>query len=483
MKELDILFIHPATHYRSSDQGGRDLVTFLVMPIGTLALADLLDRNGYSTVVYHTGIEQIQDRSFKVEDIFRLYEPRVVGIDLHWFVHSYDAIRIAEIAKHNSNAHVVLGGFTASIYAEEILNRFGCVDTIIRGDAERPLLELMRHLENSELGEVPNLVYRERGVIKRGRREFIAGVDDLRGLDYANFDLLHNHERYCRLISQSGDLDPYPWRVSVKRHAWLPLGRGCSVDCSYCGGGRGAQRLITGRPEPIFHPKEQVLETLSRFMEYGIDSVYMDFDPYPDRRYYHELFEMIRREGIDVSTQFLLWSLSDRGFIREFSRTFNPLYSTLTISPETGSEEVRMRNKGFHFTNEELTRWLEHAMEEAVPVEAYFSTGLSSETPEAFEETIRLAERMVKRYPIASIACNPLVLEPGSPRHLRPEDFGLRIKFRDFLDYYERFRRLALGLPAESRLGYDTEWQSEHQIIDNSFRFNQRISSMQKGFQ
>ncbi|MBS7652598.1 radical SAM protein [Candidatus Bathyarchaeota archaeon] len=477
MREVDFLFIHPATHCRSSDPIGRDLVTFLVMPLGTIALADLLNRNGYSAVVYHTGIEQIQERGFRVEDIFKIYEPRVVGIDLHWFVHSYDAVRIAGIAKQNSNARVVLGGFTASYFAEEILNRFECIDMVIRGDAERPLLELMRHLEDEEFNEVPNLVYRENGIIKRSENKFVAGVDDLRELDYTSLGILHNHERYCRLISQSGDLDPYPWRVSVKRHTWLPLGRGCSVDCSYCGGGRKAHQLITGRAEPIFHPKQQVLETLSKFEELGFDSVYMDFDPYPDRRYYHELFEMIRREDIDISAQFLLWSLSDKSFIRDFRRTFNPLYSTLTVSPESGSEEVRMKNKGFYYTNDELTRWLEDAKEEAIPIEVYFSTGLSWETPETFEDTIRLGEKMIERYPIASIACNPLVLEPASPRYIAPEDFGLRIKFRSFLDYYERFRRLAIGLPAESRLGYDTEWQNEHQIIENSFRFNQMIYS------
>ena len=110
MKELDFLFIHPATHCSSGDPSRRDLVTFLVMPLGTMALADLLERNGYSTIIIHTGIEQVHDRGFRVEDIFKHYQPRVVGVDLHWFIHSYDAIRIAEIARHESDAKVVLGG-------------------------------------------------------------------------------------------------------------------------------------------------------------------------------------------------------------------------------------------------------------------------------------------------------------------------------------------------------------------------------------
>jgi radical SAM superfamily enzyme YgiQ (UPF0313 family) len=467
MREIDFLFLHPTTHYYRE---GSDLVTFITMPMGTLALADLLEGEGYSTLVVNTGIEQMYDRGFRVEELLRKYSPRVVGIDLHWFVHAHDAIRLAHIAKEHG-AYTVLGGFTATYFAQEILREFRCVDAVIRGDAEQPLLELMAGLRRGDLSGVSNLLYRKGSSIKAGGRRFIADEEELGRLDYANFRLLYHHERYLRAITQSGDLDPYAWKLRLKRHAWLPLGRGCSVDCSYCGGGRRAHRLLTGRENPIYHPKEQVVETLGRLEEEGIDSTYMDFDPYPDRRYYLELFTMVRREGIDISVEFALWSPSNRAFIREFSRTFNPLYSTLVLSPEAGSEEVRRRNKGLHYTNHQLLKWLRMAEEELVPVEIYFSTGLSWESFEDFEETLKLAENVVEEYPIVSISCNPLVMEPACPRFLEPKRYGVRLRFREFLDYYHLFKALAEGRSPPSQLGYDTQWQSEPQIIKNSLRF------------
>ncbi|MGQ9680141.1 MAG: B12-binding domain-containing radical SAM protein [Candidatus Bathyarchaeia archaeon] len=446
------------------------------MPLGTLALADLLDRHGYSAKIIHTGIEQVLNRGFKIENIFKEYSPSVVGVDLHWFVHSYDAMRIAEKAKECSSAKVVLGGFTASYFAEEILTEFGSVDAVIRGDAEEPLLEFMRR-KDGDLREVPNLVFKVGGAVKESGRRFIADEAFLGGLDYTRFKLLSNYESYFNMITQTGDLDPQPWKIRIRRHGWVPMGRGCSVNCSYCGGGCDAQTLLTGRDKPVFYPKEKVVETLTRFEEMCIDSTYMDFDPYQNRERHLELFELIRKEKIDISSELLLWSPSNRGFIAEFSKTFNPLYSSLVISPESGSEEVRGKNKGFYYDNKELFRWLDEARLESVPVKVFFSSGLSWETRENFQETIKLGKTILEEYPVIEMVSNPIVMEPASKRYLNPEIFGVNLKWRGFMDYYNRFRRLAEGLPEYSRLGYDTCWETESEIIENSIRFNEMVAS------
>ena len=459
-------------------KGGQDLITYVIMPLGTLALAEFLDRHGYSTLIIHTGIEQMQNRGFKVEDVFREYSPTIVGIDLHWFVHSYDALRIAEIVKKLSSAQVVLGGFTASYFAEEILLRFGYVDAVIRGDAEEPLVRFMK-LRDRDLREVPNLVYKKGNTIKKSDGRFIADEVFLGGLDYTRFDLLMNSENYFRFSTQTGDLDPQPWKVWIKRHAWVPMGRGCSVNCSYCGGGLDAQCLITGRDKPIFYPKEKVVETLKRFMEMRIDSTYMDFDPFQDRKHHLDLFEMIRREKIDIGSEFLLWSPSNREFITEFARTFNPLYSSLVISPESGSEEVRRKNKGFYYDNKLLFGWLDDAKHESVPVKVFFSSGLSWETKENFQETIKLGKNVLEKYPVVEMVSNPIVMEPASKRYLHPEMYGVKLKWKSFMDYYNRFKRLAEGRPEDSRIGYETSWESEREIIENSISFNRMVASAQ----
>ncbi len=375
----------------------------------------------------------------------------------------------------------MLGGFTASYFAEDILSCFDEVDSVIRGDTEAPLLDLMKNLRNDRLSDVPNLTYRCDGSLKVNEMSYIAGEEDLGKLNYTNFKLLSNYDKYHRMVSQSGDLDPYAWKVNVKRHAWVPLGRGCTVNCSYCGGGAMAHYGLTGRKSPIFHPKEQVVQTLSKFEEEGIDSTYMDFDPFPDREYFRKLFEELRKEKVDISTELALWSLSDRGFIRDFADTFNPLYSTLVISPESGSEEVRRKNKGFYFDNEELFRWLRDARQEMVPLEIYFSSGLSWETKGNFKETIDLAKTIIDDYPVVSISCNPIQMEPGGLRYVQPDKFGMKLKWNSFIDYYTHFRKRSKGISVKSRLGYETIWQTEEQIIENSMLFDKIIGSANLG--
>jgi len=478
MKELDCLFLHPTTHIKSPE--GVDHLTNVVMPVGTIALADLLDREGYGVRIFHTGVEQRRDRAFSVESLFKKYDASVVGIDLHWYVHAYDAIRIANIVKKLSNAFVVLGGFTATFFAEEILSRFNSVDGVICGDAEIPLLELLAHRSSGGLDRVPNLLYRDGESLKRSKGKYIADASDLDKLSYSNLSLLENSDEYSKVsISQCGDVGPFALGSELKTQGWFSMGRGCSMDCPYCGGGRNAYQILTGRDAPIFHSKERVVETLTRFEEMKISSTYIHFDPYPtDRRYYRELFAMIRDERVDIGSQFGLWALSDRDFLMDFRRTFNPLYSTISLFPRSGSEHIRKLNTSFYYDNEELLRWLSDAKHETIPTELYFTSGLSWETERDFEETIQLSKKIIEEYPmVVTLGCYPIELEPCCPRFLSPKDWGVTLKFRKFLDYYDTFKGYANGLPVSSRLVYETDHLSESQIIELSQRFNKIISS------
>ncbi|MEM4675773.1 MAG: hypothetical protein QXM12_05725, partial [Nitrososphaerota archaeon] len=192
--------------------------------------------------------------------------------------------------------------------------------------------------------------------------------------------------------------------------------------------------------------------------------------------------ELVRKEGIDISSQFLIWSLTDRNFVQDLKKTFNPLYTTLTISPETGSDFVRLKNKGFYYDNQSLLRWLEMLEEEMVPAELYFASGLSGETVEEFNKTMKLGERILRTYNnVVAISCNPLFLEPCSPRFLLPKKYGIRLKFRSFSDFYKTYKYLAEGTVPPSRLGYDTEYLNESQIIELSSKFNEVVGSILEG--
>jgi radical SAM superfamily enzyme YgiQ (UPF0313 family) len=470
---LDCLFIHPATHLKKPPHPtGVDQLAYLVLPVGTLALANFLDAEGYGARIIHTGVEESCDRAFSVESLLKKYDATVVGIDLHWYVHAYDGIRLAQLVKQSSNAFVVVGGFTASFFAHEILTRFDCVDAVIQGDAEVPLLELVKHRRKQasleDLSEIPNLLYRQGTAVKQSRRRYIADEALLNQLDFARFTLLDHFEKYLQL-----SLSVTLGQSNLTRLAYPCLGRGCSMNCVYCGGGKDAQHLLTGRNTPLFLSPEKVLEQLTRFAELKISSLYMGFDPDPAKRdYHHELFAKIRQEKIDLGCQFESWDISDQAFLQDFRRTFNPLYSSIIHSIQSGNEDVRNRNTGYHYSNEALYRWLNHAKDALIPIELAFAAGLSGETATHFNDTIAMAKKIIDHYPmVLDMYCIPTNVEPCSPQFLNPQRYGLLLKFTDFLAYYTFFKNVSEGAPTPSILGYETTLLSEPQILALSKRF------------
>jgi radical SAM superfamily enzyme YgiQ (UPF0313 family) len=343
---------------------------------------------------------------------------------------------------------------------------------VIRGDAEIPLLELvkhrLKHTSSEDFEKIPNLMYRQGTALKQSRRRYIADESNLNQLNFSSFNLLENFDKYLQL-SLSVELG----HSNLNRLAYPCLGRGCSMNCVYCGGGKDAHQLLTGLDNPIFLSKEKVIEQIVKFVEMKISSIYVGFDPDPEKRDYHQdLFAMIRKEKIDIGCQFESWDISSKDFLKDFRHTFNPLYSSIIHSIQSGSEEVRNLNTGYHYSNEELFRWLSHAKEELIPVELAFSSGLSWETEKHFDDTINMAKKIVEQYPmVLDMYCIPASLEPCSLQFLDPQKYGLTLKFTGFLDYYDFFKRISEGAPTSSMLGYETNLLTEPQILGLSKRF------------
>ena len=138
----DVLYIHPAKH--DVDTGFEDLGYYYFIPIGAIGLANLLRREGLTVKGINYPAELLLNRAFRLRPWLAAQRGvRMVLVDLHWYMHSYGAISVARACKQVlPQAHVVLGGITASLFATEILDSVPEVDFVIRGDAEAPLLAL-----------------------------------------------------------------------------------------------------------------------------------------------------------------------------------------------------------------------------------------------------------------------------------------------------------------------------------------------------
>lgn len=466
---LDFLFVHvpkASNYYPLLDE----FVSINYLPMGVFGLCDLLNRNGTSSGILHLGLETILDRDFSIA---RHVEERAipwVGMSLHWHYQAFDVIDVAQKIKARSpRTKIVLGGFTATRFAREILADHPEIDCVLQGDSEKGILELARAWRGGDrdLSAVSNCAWRREGAVVDNGITYVADAASLEGIDYAHLELLSHFEQYRDYYKA-----PFIWPVNAsieentKRRVGgaatvfpLLVGRGCPVDCSFCGGSRSAQRRLCGRKVSFFRRRPgAVVDTMERAIAQGYESFIVCFDPTPaNDAYYLELFAEVRRRGLRCGMGFEAWGLPTRALIRDFRETFVREASYVALSPETGSEEIRKRNKGFFYTNDrlhEVMGWLE---EEGVPAVVYLACGLPGETSAHLEETHAFAADLRRRYPriLSNVLLFPVQIEPGAPLFEEPDAHGVvtsRRGFRDFLEHH--------GNPGQepyAELGYATD--------------------------
>ncbi|HYQ61585.1 MAG TPA: cobalamin-dependent protein, partial [Desulfatiglandales bacterium] len=162
MRKLDCLIIHTPkfnNYYKPVGQ----FMWVNYMPLGLLGIADYLHRNRMRCSVLHQGVEKMNRLSWQLEESLSSVSVPVIALSLHWHYQAYDVIESCKkIREIHPGAYIVVGGSTASFFHEEIVRDFNCVDGVVRGDGELPLLEVVRKIKKGDrnLSGVPNLTWR-----------------------------------------------------------------------------------------------------------------------------------------------------------------------------------------------------------------------------------------------------------------------------------------------------------------------------------
>lgn len=457
-ESLDLLFIHTpkfSNFYRPYGE----YMTVNLLPMGTLSLADLASQRGYKTKILHLGLEWIEKKVSSPLAYMKDKEIRVVAIPLHFHHQSYDVMRIAkEIKAERPEMRLMLGGYTASFFHREILTSFPQIDAVARGDAEAPVTELMRAVKEKRGWEgIPNLTWRKDGEIRENPLSYVASEEDLDQSSYANLSLLHDKETYIHYIGM-----PFFWAKALskeknRRHFHLgpplfPLniGRGCFGNCSWCGGGAEAQKVVNGRRGVVFRSPKAVVNTMAEALELGYEMFNIAFDPGKEgEKYYLELFPLLRKKKMHTRVYFESFSLPSERFLREFADTFILDGSMIALSPESGDEMVRHRNKTFTYSNEELMEAISVAEKFRIRTDVFFAMGIPGERYSDLSKTAALKREIKRKFKnIGRIWSAPISLEPASPWHLHPGELGIVSTKQTFADFYQK------SSPEGGGLGY-----------------------------
>jgi radical SAM superfamily enzyme YgiQ (UPF0313 family) len=460
-----VLYIHPAKQgpgFRADNSElGRPYGLF---PVGLPALVNVLRENGIAVQGVVHPMEMQLTSNFSLSDWLRARRlARVILIDMHWYEHCYGAVETARLCKQVlPNAKIVIGGLSASGFWREILENFPFIDYIIRGDAEKPLLQLVQLIlagkapTEADLDGVPNLARIGPEGIVENPLSYTAACEDLDKLNFADIDFIEHAREYnvheyivtdiarARLALQTS---PYTGR-------WITTARGCKYHCSYCGGSKESHKLLANRKGLVVRSPEVVAQEIRYLQDQGVVQASMTYDIAEiSPEYWQTLFSELRARDVHMGLYNEFFQMPSREFVQALAANCVQEHSCVALSPLSGNERVRRLN-GKHYNNEALFDILDVLAEHKFYLFIYFSMNLPGETVETFQESLELAEEIYQFYPssLLKILNTVHTLDPLSPMNMYADKFGIKAGMSTFMDYYAYCRDTGAADP-NSRTG------------------------------
>lgn len=341
-------------------------------PLGLAYLAASLEHYGHHVRVIDGAVQpwyMNRLRSMLSETDFNL-----VGISVMTPMASSAFETAALVKSYKPDAKVVLGGPHVSSLPVESMNECPQADFIIVGEGEFSLISLIASLENNtERTEVPGLVFREDGEIKRIPDEgHIKNLDDIPMPAYHLFPM----ELYRPPVTKYRRLPTYSVITS----------RGCPFSCSFCCNVIHGKRL---RQRSVGNVMQELTELKDRYGAKGI--VFQDSSLCQSRQWVYDLCDALISSGINLE-----WSCLARVEQVEYqllARMKQAGCWQISYGIESGNQRtldyLRKNN-----TLGQIEAAVEAAHEAGIQVRATYMLAVPGETKEDIINTIRFAKKL-----------------------------------------------------------------------------------------
>ena len=473
--KTDLILIHAPSVYDFREKSimfgpMSDLVPstpiFEMYPIGFLTMANYLVRRGLSVRIVNLAYRMLEDKNFDVERFIKKLNARAFGIDLHWLPHCQGSTEIAKIIKkYHPETPIIFGGFSSSYFFRELIG-FNQVDYILRGDStEEPLYQLMeiiRSGELSELGDVPNLVWKDKKEVIVNPLTNIS--TDLSEIDFdyrLMFKQVLNY-RDIKSIVPFSDWFRYPITT-------IPVVRGCSNECSGCGGSKSAFKNFACRTKPAFREPGKLVEEIKVIQKHIKSPVFLLGDLNDNGpEYVKEFFKHASGLNKDIQIFFEFFRPPDNSFFDMAQKTFSDV--CYEMSPDSHDESIRHK-MGKKFSNKGLTGSIKYALSKGgMRFDLYFMTGLPGQTKESIMETVDFCKDIYedtgwdKRF-MPFISPMAPFLDPGSRAFEDPEKFGYKLTRKSLKDHIK-----AMTMPSWKHiLNYESMSISKDDLVDATY--------------
>jgi len=463
----DLILIHPPAYFDFRDcrrvyfpfpgSSGDVPITPLYeyFPLGFKSLQSYLADRGYEVKIVNLSSLLVQYPGLDFESLVSALDTRLVGIDLHWMVHTQGALAVAERIKElRKDLLLIFGGISATYYAQELIH-YPFVDMVMRGyDTHFPLEMLVQTLEDRRKPvAVPNLLWKD------GERIVDNGYTFKPGFYGYRID----------------------WSVqpSLDGSTGIPIAEivsatsaGCRYDCKWCGGSRSAfARLHESSDTLVYRSLDDFSQEMASLgqvrgpLQYHVYPVgtYNESGERLDR--YLEILSASRIRSVNFEQFTLPGEAILRKMVQASPRT------SITLSPDTHDQRIAKKIGKGCYTNQELETWIEKALEAGISqIDLWYLVGLPDQDENSVMETVEYAHQLLVRFDNHRV--NPMIcpmlpfLDPASTFFEEPGKFGYRILCHSLEEHRQAMGRASLL----NRLNYETRWLSRKELVRVGYR-------------
>ena len=449
---------------------------FEMYPVGFSSISEHLERNGIHVRIINLALRMLKDRHFDPEKLIAKLRPRAFGIDLHWLPHAHGSLEIAALCKKkHPDIPVILGGYSATYFHEELI-RYPQVDFVVRGDsAEEPLRQLLLALtENKTFEEIPNLTW------KNEKKEM-----RVTPLTHVLSDLNEYSNNYPNLFRSA--VKYFDLKSLIPIHDWweYPITavmtcRGCTHNCVFCGGSHFGMGSFYSREACAYRSPEKVADDILSISRYTNAPIFVVGDlGQAGEDYARILLSRIRAVRPKNQVVLELFGPAPDSYFQMVAEAF-PNFNFET-SPESHDERVR-RATGKFYTNEEMEKSIRFALDHGCSkFDVFFMIGLPQQTPASVMETIDYCEYLMKAFgPRLNPFISPLApfLDPGSIAFEKADEVGYHVTCRTLEDY----RKALLAPSWKYTLSYETRWMTRDDIVESSYEAGLRLNRLKERY-
>lgn len=344
--------------------------------LGLRSIAASLTRNGVQAKIepYHKSLKEKIFADIVVEN------PKIVGFSLIFQRMLFEfADLISYLRQNGISAHFTMGGHFPTIEYERTLEVIPGLDSVVRHEGERTLLELFQNLDQpNSWDSIKGIAYRKDGKIKvTPPRPLIQNLDSLPFPLRSNKVMTHRGLGMCAIIAS----------------------RGCYYNCSFCSI-HTFYREPSGPKRRSRSPSHVAQEMEELFLTRGIRIfVFKDDDLCTRGRKQRQWIEDFAREleKRRLADQ-ILWRISCR--VDEVdSELLMPLKEVgltwLYIGIESGSNQgLKTFNK--HYTVDDIYKAIRNLQKLEIPFEFGFMIFDPDSTMGSIKENIDFLKRICK---------------------------------------------------------------------------------------